>query len=260
MTAAACAVRAHWPTGADRARVISPRIPIRTRHSQPEESVGEWRAQVLLQILPLGPSTDAAELQADDTVLLYDDGSLEATALWWALDYLGHEDKLMLNGGLEAWVNDTELPAGGMPPAGTGRVLVPEEAPESLAGGLNPDVMATIDEVEGSLVDPNVILVDARSSEAYVAGHLPGAVNIPVSANVESGDIPYWADAERLRQVYAEAGVTPEIRMIAYGGDGLEAHVTYFTLGLLGYENVAVYPGGWLEWSQLPALPRETGE
>lgn len=222
-----------------------------------EESVEEWRLRVLLQIAPLGQTADSAMLEAGDRVLLYDDGSLEATALWWALDYFGHEEKWMLNGGLEAWLAETDLPIGLVPPAGTGQPIVPDEVPESLTTGFNLSVLATINHVEASLEDPNVVLIDARSPDEYAAGHIPGAVNIPASENVEPGDIPYWADAEQLRQMYAEAGVTPQTRVIAYGGDGWDAYVTYFTLGLLGYEDVAVYPGGWPEWSQFPALPRE---
>jgi thiosulfate/3-mercaptopyruvate sulfurtransferase len=225
-----------------------------------EESVEDWRTQVLVQILPLGQSPDSAELQADEMVVLYDDGSLAATALWWAMDYLGHGNKRLLNGGLEAWIEQNELPGGGFPPAGTGPRVPPGDVPESLSGGIDPDVLATIDEIEGVLEDPNVVLVDARSPEEYAVGHLPGAVNIPASENVEPGAIPYWADAAQLRDRYAAAGVTPDKRVIAYGGDGFAPHVTYFTLRLLGYEQVAVYPGGWVEWRGFPALPIETGD
>lgn len=225
-----------------------------------EESIDEWRTELIPQISALGQSADSDELEAGDTAVLYDDGTLDATALWWVMDYLGHDDKRLLNGGLEAWIVENDLPGTGFPPAGTGPRVPVGDVPEALSGGLDPGVLATIDEVQGLLDEPNVVLIDARTPEAYAAGHLPGAVNIPSSENVESGAIPYWADAEELRELYAEAGVTPDMQVIAYGSEEFNAYVTYFTLELLGFEDVAVYPGGWVEWSQYPALPREMGE
>jgi 3-mercaptopyruvate sulfurtransferase SseA len=225
-----------------------------------EDSLEEWRLLALAQTLPLGQSIGTDELHPDHTVLMYDDGTLEATALWWALDYLGHEDKQMINGGLGAWHDHSDVPLGNIPPADTAMAPAPGELPDSLPGGIDSDVLATIEDVEAALEDPDVVLVDARSPDAYAAGHVPGAVNIPAGENVDSGEIPTWAEAEQLRELYAEAGVAPDTRVIAYGDEGFSAHVTYFTLRLLGYEDVAVYPGGWVEWSQYPALPRDTSD
>ena len=225
-----------------------------------EESIEEWRLEVTRQVIAIGQSADSSELEAGDRVVLYDDGSLDAMALWWVMDYLGHEDKRLLNGGLDAWIAENDLLGTGFPPAGTGPRVPIDDQPESLSGGLDPDVLATIDEVQSVLDDPNVVLVDARSPEEYAAGHLPGAVNVPAIENVTPDGAPYLADAEQLRERYAQAGVTPDVRVITYGGEAFSPHVTYFTLGLLGFEDVAVYPGGWVEWSQYPALPRESSE
>lgn len=225
-----------------------------------DEAIEEWRMQVTLTALNVAPFTDEGALQEDDVLVLYDDGTFGAAALWWTLDYLGHPNKHMLNGGLGAWTEQSEFVDGAVPGGAGGQAAAPEEVPEAFSGGLNTDVLATVDEVESILEDSNVVLVDTRSPDEYAAGHIPGAVNIPVSENVESGDNPVWADAEQLRELYAEAGVTPEARVITYGGDDFGAYGAYFTLGLLGYEDIAVYPGGWVEWSQFPALPRDSDD
>jgi len=103
------------------------------------------------------------------------------------------------------------------------------------------------------------MLVDTRSPEAYAAGHIPGAVNVPATANFVDGS-PWWQDAATLRDRYAEAGVAPERFVITYGDTGPGAAAAYVALRLLGQEDVALYPAGWDEWSRYPELPRATAE
>jgi thiosulfate/3-mercaptopyruvate sulfurtransferase len=228
--------------------------------STTDEDIEEWRLFLMTRVMSARPALEEPTLEPGDMIVVYDDGSMHAAALWWALDYLGHDEKRMLEGGVEAWSEESEWATGAQPAGITGQPIDPDEIPESLGDGLNTDVLATTDDVEAVLEDDGVVLVDVRSAEEYAAGHIPGAVNIAVEENRESADSGRWAEPDQLRQLYADAGVAPDSRVIVYGGDGLNAHVTYFTLSLLGYEDVAVYPGGWVEWSQFPALPREQGE
>src|SRR3984957_14926423 len=119
-------------------------------------------------------------------VVAYDDanGSL-AARLWWMLRWVGHEAVAVLDGGLKAWIS-----SGGALESG-------EAAPGAEHFTLQVDSHAAVStvEVERNLSDPKLMLVDARAAERYagsvepidsVAGHIPGAVNHPFTANLDA--------------------------------------------------------------------------
>lgn len=182
---------------------------------------------------------------------IYDEGSLFACRLWWVLDYLGYDNKLILDGGLPAWV------AAGLPTE-TG-----EQDPFTTPGfeevPLRPDVLAPIAEVADAVGDPTVVLVDARNPDEYAAGHIPGAVNIPYQLNAETQPPRFWKPNDLLGKIYAEAGVTPDKRVIPYCLTGVRSSVTWFSLRMLGYAGTALFTGSWAEWSADPDRPVTTG-
>jgi thiosulfate/3-mercaptopyruvate sulfurtransferase len=91
---------------------------------------------------------------------------------------------------------------------------------------------------------------------AQRGGHIPGAVNIPWSKALNDDDT--FKDAESLRRIYEEAGVTPDKEVITYCRIGERSSVTWFVLRhLLGYPNVRNYDGSWSEWGNTVGLPIE---
>ena len=209
-----------------------------------DPSIARWQGEVEAKLTRLG-------IAPTDTVVIYDDGTLFAARLWWALHQLGHADKRILNGGLAAWAaagDDVEMGPSRAAPAAT-----------PYAGTPRPEVLAQLSEVEAAQGEPTVVLVDARSADEYTAGHIPGAVNVEFTANAAPDAPRYWKPAAELRTLYAAAGVTPDKRIIPYCTTGVRSAVTYFTLGLLGYDDVALYTGSWAEWSAHPELPKTTG-
>ena len=223
------------------------------------ETLQLWREQVAIQLGSVQMGAIDSAWSSDDTIVIYDSGTMDATTLWWVLDYAGHDNKRMLNGGWQAWAEYWEIPETGMPAsplAPAGGVIDPFTLAQ---GAFREEVLSTLDEVTASLEDEQVVLVDTRSPEAYAAGHIPGAVNVPATDNLVAGS-QYWRDGVALHEHYAAAGVTPEQRVITYGDTGPGAAVAYFTLRLLGHEDVSLYPGGWGEWHRYPDLPRATVE
>jgi thiosulfate/3-mercaptopyruvate sulfurtransferase len=210
-----------------------------------DPSIARWQGEVEQKLTALG-------ITPDDTVVIYDDGTLYAARLWWVLHQLGHKDKRILNGGLPAWTA-----AGGKTESGASTV---EPAAEPYKGTPNPDAIATLDEVKAALDDPNVVLVDARTPEEYRDGHIPGAININFPENALPNDPKYWKSAADLRKLYEDAGITPAKTVIPYCTTGVRSAVTFFTLTLLGYPHVSLYTGSWEEWSQHLDLPVEKGE
>jgi thiosulfate/3-mercaptopyruvate sulfurtransferase len=63
-----------------------------------------------------------------------------------------------------------------------------------------------------------------------------------------------------LLALYADAGVTPDKQVIPYCATGVRSAVTYFTLRLLGYDDVALYTGSWDEWGNREDTPKVTGD
>src|SRR5215204_1687018 len=89
-------------------------------------------------------------VERDDTVVIYDGGTLYAARLWWILYQLGHQDVRILNGGLPAWTSTGQ-------PLETGTAS-PNPSAEPYVGEPNDDAIATVNEVVAALDDPNTVL------------------------------------------------------------------------------------------------------
>jgi thiosulfate/3-mercaptopyruvate sulfurtransferase len=83
------------------------------------------------------------------------------------------------------------------------------------------------------------------------AAHIPGAVNMHVSSNLNLSDWTYLP-ADELRDRARKAGIEPEQRVITYCGVGISASLGLFALYLAGYRNVALYDASWEEWGTDP--------
>lgn len=59
--------------------------------------------------------------------------------------------------------------------------------------------------------------------------------------------------------MYEDVGVTPDKHIIPYCSTGVRSAVTFFTLRLIGYPDVALYTGSWNEWGNHPETPKATG-
>ena len=55
---------------------------------------------------------------------------------------------------------------------------------------------------------------------------------------------------------WAEAGITADKWVAFYCGTGWRASETWFYAYLMGWDQVAVYDGGWFEWSKDPHTTR----
>ena len=109
------------------------------------------------------------------------------------------------------------------------------------------------------------VLVDARAPERFrgetepvdaVAGHIPGARNIPAQATENPDGTFLMADALRTR--YAEAGIVPGRKVAVYCGSGVVATEGVFALELAGID-AALYLGSWSDWITDPTRPVEVG-
>ncbi|MGU3645644.1 sulfurtransferase [Microbacterium sp. C23T] len=187
-----------------------------------------------------------------DTVVVYDDDrALGASRAWWLLTRSGIADVRLLDGGLGAWT------AAGLP-LETGPVT-PEPGAVSLAPIAEP--VLSID--EAAALAASGVLIDVRAAERYrgevepidpIAGHIPGAVNLPTGAYMDG---ERFRDAAALRALFATVGAGDGVTAAAYCGSGVTAAQAVFAAELAGLE-LGIYPGSWSQWSNTPGRPVAT--
>jgi thiosulfate/3-mercaptopyruvate sulfurtransferase len=178
-----------------------------------------------------------------------------ATRLWWSLRYYGHNDVVVLNGGLPKWKRE------GRPIAQD----VPAYAAASFTPRVQKELRATAEEVLSLLGKPGVALVDARDIGQYTgrlrrghgrAGHIPGAVNVPREEIIDPAGGVFRSN-EALAQVFSQAQISPSERVVAYCNGGVAATTILFSLAMLGYPHLTNYDGSWNEWGSREDLPAE---
>ena len=189
------------------------------------------------------------------SVVVYDadSGGLAARA-WWLLRWLGHERVVLLDGGLQAWHR-----------AGLS-VEQGEVAVEFRTFKAVPKVdwlMTTKDiaELIHSGADPR--LVDARDSARFrgevepidtVAGHIPGAKNLPFGANLSSEGL--WKSPAELRALLEDVlGTQPGAPWSVMCGSGVTACHLVLAARLAGIHEPRLYVGSWSEWIRDPSRP-----
>jgi thiosulfate/3-mercaptopyruvate sulfurtransferase len=192
----------------------------------------------------------------DSLVVAYDAATSQAASrLWWLLTDAGHQDVRVLDGGFAAWT------AAGLPTV-SGPSPPPRSGDFVAHPGHRPQLRAA--EISARLGTPDApTLVDVRAAERYsgesepidpVAGHIPGAINLPATANLEpNGRFRPPADIANL---YAEADVSEGV--VLYCGSGITAAHSLLALESAGL-TAAIYPGSWSDWIRDPSHPVATG-
>jgi thiosulfate/3-mercaptopyruvate sulfurtransferase len=192
-------------------------------------------------------------------VVVYDDtfGAM-AARLWWLLRWLGHEAVALLDGGFPKWQRE-------------GRPVTPE-LPMIQAAQFHPTINNAMwvdaGYVEQMHARKDGVLIDARADVRFrgdvepldkVAGHIPGAINIPYEDNLDfSGE--FMSD-EALRELYLAAmnHVAPD-QVVQMCGSGVTACHNILAMEHAGLTGSKLYAGSWSEWITDASHPVATGE
>jgi len=191
-----------------------------------------------------------------DQVIVYDDGpGFYAARLWWLLTWLGHTRVSVLNGGLNAWRR------AGMPMTAE-RTVRPW--PGDFSAQPDPALLITaaalLEQIGGATGQTGHLLLDARAPERFrgevepidpVAGHIPGALCLPCSGNLDADGLFLPAQGLQARFPDAEAGQD----LVCYCGSGVTACHNILAAVIAGLPMPVLYAGSWSEWITEPGRP-----
>jgi thiosulfate/3-mercaptopyruvate sulfurtransferase len=194
------------------------------------------------------------------TVIVYGYG---AALGFWLLKANGFPDVRMLDGSRDSWVQAGEQWTTDAPAPSTTRQALPDEV---------SSIIATREAVARAIDDQSTILVDVRSDLEYAgerfwpsgatadagrSGHIPGALSVPIDLlRSENGALK---EPGELQRVFESAGVTKDKSVITYCTIGNRASHAWFALMyVLGYPDVRVYYGSWVDWGKRADTPIET--
>lgn len=191
-------------------------------------------------------------ISKDKHIVLYDDknGANASARFWWMLKSAGHKKVQVLNGGLhQAKRNNFPLSSK------TEGVPTPSEPYQIVKWSL-PTI--EIDEVESISQNPNYSVLDVRAKERYdgisepidlIAGHIPGAINIPFTENLDQNGL--FLSPEELKTKYEALfrEIAVENRVV-HCGSGVTACHTLLALNYAGMRTPKLYVGSWSEWSR----------
>jgi thiosulfate/3-mercaptopyruvate sulfurtransferase len=223
---------------------ISP-VAIRDANSPPTFLPTQAAFEALMSRLGISNAT---------RVVVYDErGGIYAARLWWILNYFGHTNVALMNGGWIKWTAEHR--------AATTDTAAP--APARFTARPQPKWIATAADVVGAIDKPGVKIVDARTTAEIEGRELR---NIKRGGFVPSSVPVYWEDlldpqaktfrpAEELKKIYEDRGIVPSQEVIAYCQVGMRASVDLFALHLIGYDKLRNYYGAWEEWGNRDDLP-----
>lgn len=177
----------------------------------------------------------------EHTVVVYDSGNGSIAArMWWMLRSLGHPNVTVLDGGWSSWSTE--------PRSTTSEDPIWDITSLTLAA----DWSGTITKEEIVATD-DLLLIDSRAETRYrgeeepidpVAGHIPGAINLPYQGNnLTSGQFLPSDDLEGRFDRIAEAG-----RTVFYCGSGVTACNNILAATVAGHPGALLYPGSWSDW------------
>ncbi|REC80439.1 sulfurtransferase [Chryseobacterium elymi] len=189
-------------------------------------------------------------ISEDSHVVIYDDknGANAAARAWWMLRSFGLQNVQVLDGGFQAAEKEgIEFSSG-------------EETLEKVSVIKKEDWLLPVkilEDVENEIINHSSTIVDVRDAYRYkgesepidlVAGHIPGAINIPFSENLDENGS--FLKPEVLKEKYKELLKNKPPHLIIHCGSGVTACHTILALDYAGFPIPDLYVGSWSEWSR----------
>jgi len=112
--------------------------------------------------------------------------------------------------------------------------------------------------LEKNIKSNDIVIIDTRKKEAYLKGHLAGAINYPKSSwfKGKSGNIPkLYNTPEQFQEMFSKAGVSENSIVVFYSAgknkkDFADAASAFYTAWIYGFENAVLLNGGYSKWTE----------
>ena len=177
-------------------------------------------------------------------VVAYDDaGGAGAARLWWMLQWIGHDNVAVLDGGWQAW-------NGAGMPVSVDSVTAPATSSDRYSERKPLVTLLSVDEIDTRCQT----LLDARELPRFhgevepidpVAGHIPGARCSPYSGNLQAGG--KFKSRAALIEKFSPALQSSQ-PVVCYCGSGVTACHNILAMKHAGLEVPGLYAGSWSEW------------
>nr|WP_300308411.1 sulfurtransferase [Halomonas sp.] len=257
-------VRSSVDDGGDRSDYEAAHIPGSIYSNYSEDGWRETRDGVVGMLPPVSSLErliGGLGIGNDDTVVIVPAGTGptdfgSAARIYWTFKVLSHDEVAILDGGFAGWQE-------------AGLEVASGEAeyrdPVRFEGKLDESLIATTDDVVAAR-EAGEQLVDARpqdffagrtqAPDAKAPGTIPDALNLP-NQDFLSGDDGAWHlnTAEVEARIQA-AGLDPSQPTVSFCNTGHWASTDWFVLSeIAGFDNVALYDGSMVEWTQDDSRP-----
>jgi thiosulfate/3-mercaptopyruvate sulfurtransferase len=199
-----------------------------------------------------------------DRVIVYDRqfGGSAAARAWWIFRVFGYRNVSLLDGGFTKWTKE-KLPTEMSPVRPTAKTFT---------ATWSPALVRTLVQMRDNLESGAEQVVDARGPAKYDGtqedvfkfkkqGHMPNAINVPWADLLVPSDDPagratgIFEPVDVIKSRFEGAGIDPAKPIVATCASGILSPMVALALHLAGNEAVAVYDGGWCEWSLVDDAP-----